>query len=139
MSSADLPADWPRRPLTEPDLVHGVLDMFVTGRDRRDGGIVVLALRRDLTLAQPVFLAGEIPRLERRAGLCDLLLACTRGEPDAAVAVAIVHEAGALTDADRELHQTLIELCAEHAIRLLSAHLVTAWDITTLPGLHRAA
>lgn len=138
MSFQDLPDDWPQRPLTDEDLVHDVLDLCVNNCDRDEGGIAVLALRSNLVLAQPVFVAGAIPAIERRTVLTNLLLACTLQELDATVVVAIAHADGALTDEDRAVHQLVLEICAEHAITLLSTHLVTSCDIRSLPARRRA-
>ncbi|MBA2696251.1 MAG: hypothetical protein ACR2FV_16285 [Ornithinimicrobium sp.] len=139
MSFEDLPADWPRHPLTDPDLVHDVLDLCVSNADRATGGLAVLILRDDLTLAQPVFVTGPLPRLDRREMVRTLLTSCTRDGRDTAFVIGIAHEPGALSDEDRGLHQVLIEVCAEHGLRLVSTHLVTGYGIHALPAVIRAA
>jgi hypothetical protein len=139
MSYRDLPADWPRRPLTDPDFVHDVLDLCVSDADRAEGGLAVLALRADLTLAQPAFVAGVLPRLERRTLVRNLVRACTQAEPDAAFVLGIAHQHPALTDDDRELHQVLLEVCREQGVVLVSTHLVTAAGIRALPVAARRA
>jgi hypothetical protein len=134
MSFEDLPADWPHRPLTDPDFVHDVLDLCVSDAARREGGLAFLALRPDLTLAQPTFVAGELPRLERHTLVRNLVQALSHVEPDARFVVGIAHRHSDLTDADREVHQVVLEVCAEQGADVLSTHLVTASGITALPG-----
>lgn len=139
MSFEDLPADWPRHPLTDPDLVNDVLDLCVSNADRATGGLAVLILREDLTLAQPVFVAGPLPRLDRREMLRTLLSACTGDGLGAALVAGITHTRGALSDDDRDLHQALIEVCAQQGLRLVNTHLVTTGGIEVLPPARRAA
>lgn len=139
MSFEDLPTDWPRHPLTDPDLVHDVLDLCVSHADRVSGGLAVLTLRDDLTLAQPVFVAGPLPRLDRREMIRTLLTACSRDGLDSAFVVGIAHEHSALSDGDRELHQVLIDVCGEQGLRLLSTHLVSSAGILLMPAAARAA
>lgn len=139
MSFEDLPPDWPHHPLTDADLGSDVLDLCVSNADRAAGGLAVLILRDDLTLAQPVFVAGPLPRLDRREMLRTLLSACSGDGLGAALVVGIAHERGALSDDDRDLHQALIEVAAEQGLRLLRTHLVTAYGIQILPPVVRAA
>lgn len=139
MSFEDLPPDWPRRPLTDPDFVHDVLDLCVSHADRAAGGLAVLTLRDDLTLAQPVFVAGPLPRLDLREMMRTLLTACSRGGLDSSFVIGIAHEHGALSDDDRFVHQVLIDVCGEQGLRLLSTHLVSSADIWLMPAVVRAA
>ncbi|MGB3827764.1 MAG: hypothetical protein WA962_03230 [Ornithinimicrobium sp.] len=133
MSFTDLPAHWPRLPLTPVPLVHDVLDLCVSTADRVGGGCALLVLRDDLTLAQPVFVAGPIPRLDRHEILKALLRECSRGGRDSTFIVAVVHEQAALTDDDRALHQALIEACDELGFTLLSTHLLAGGVAEVLP------
>ncbi len=139
MSFEDLPPDWPRHPLTEPDFVHDVLDLCVSNADRAAGGLAVLTLRDDLTLAQPVFVAGPLPQLDRREMVRTLLTACSRDGLDTAFVIGIAHEHSALSDDDRDLHQVFLEVCGEQGLTLLSTHLLTGHGIQALPPLRHVA
>lgn len=133
MTFEDLPADWPCRPLTPPELVHDVLDLCVRNEDRRAGGMALLVLRDDLRLAQPVFVSGPIPRLDRSEALKALLRGCSREGLDTSFVVGIVHEEPELSDDDRALHQDLLDVCAELGFTLVSTHLLTDRATELLP------
>lgn len=139
MSFEDLPPDWPSRPLSDPLLAGDVLDLCVSRADRLHGGLSVLVLRPDLTLAQPIFVAGSMPSEGRGAALSTLFLACSANAADAAFVVAIVHEQTALSDEDRALHQGVIEVCRKLGFTVVSTHLVTANAAEILPISRLAA
>lgn len=133
MTFDDLPPDWPRRPLTPPELVHDVLDLCVRNEDRKTGGMALLVLRDDLTLAQPVFVSGPLPRLDRGEALKALLRGCSREGLDTSFVMGIVHEQPGLSDEDRALHQDLLDVCRELGFTLVSTHLLTAHATALLP------
>lgn len=139
MTFLDLPKNWPSLPLTTPDLVHNVLDLCVNTTDRVTGGLCVLVLRDDLTLAQPVFVQGPMPRLDRIETLKSLFRGCSRDGLDDSFVVGIVHERPGLSDADRVLHQDMIDVCAELGFTLLSTHLLTDSTTLMLPPVRLAA
>ncbi len=139
MSFEDLPPDWPCHPLTDPDLVDDVLDLCVSNADRATGGLAVLTLRDDLTLAQPMFVKGPLPRLDRRVMLSTVLGTCSREGQHTAFVIGIAHEHSALSDDDRRLHQEVIEACGEQGLTLVSTHLVTGHGIQALPPLRQVA
>jgi len=139
MTFKDLPPNWPSQPLTSPDLVHDVLDLCVNNTDRVKGGVSVLVLRDDLTLAQPIFVKGPLPRLDRFETLKSLFRGCSRDGLDGAFVVGIVHEAPGLSDDDRALHQDMIDVCAELGFRLVSTHLLCDSATVVLPVARLAA
>jgi len=139
MSFRDLPADWPRRPLTDRRLARDVLDLCVSERARRDGGLCLLALRRDLSLAQPFFVDGPVPRLERRAVLAGLLAGCSLPPSGGGVVLGVAHARGAVSEEDRSVHRHFIEVCRGSGVRLLSAHLVSSAGVDDLPAVRHAA
>ena len=63
MDYTALPRDWAHRPLTDPDLTAGVLDLFIPERDRHDGTIVMLLCHDSGRLMQPVLVNDVPPRL----------------------------------------------------------------------------
>ncbi len=92
-----------------------------------------MVLRADLTLAQPIFVTGPIPRLDRHEILKTLVRQASRGGVDDTFITAIVHQHGRLTDDDRALHQTMIDACDELGFRLLSTHLLADGGAELLP------
>ena len=139
MTFEDLPPDWPSRPLSDALLACDVLDLCVSHADRLQTGLCVLVLRPDLTLAQPIFVAGPMPRAGRVSALSTLFSACSAHDVGAALVLGIVHEESALSDKDRALHQEAIEVCRRLGLNLVGTHLVTASDVETLPHSQRAA
>ncbi len=139
MTFKDLPPNWPSLPLTSPDLVHDVLDLCVNNTNRAKGGLSVLVLRDDFTLAQPVFVEGPLPRLDRFETLRSLFRACSREGLDGSFVVGIVHERPGISDDDRALHQDMIDVCAELGFRLVSTHLLSESATLVLPMARLAA
>lgn len=139
MSFEDLPADWPSHPLDDASLASDVLDLCVSSADRRTGGLAVLVLRPDLTLAQPIFVAGAMPTAGRAAALSNLFTGCAQPGATTSFLVGIVHQRSALSDADRSLHQQVIEVTRQLGHTLVSTHLVTASAIDLLPAARAAA
>jgi len=139
MSFRDLPADWPRRPLTDLRLARDVLDLCVSDHDRRQGGLCLLSLRENLCLAQPFFVRGPVPRLERRSVLAGLLSACMPRHPGGGVVLGVAHIEPAVTDDDHDLHHGVIEACRGTGLRLLSSHLVSTAGVEDLPLVREVA
>lgn len=139
MTFQDLPSDWPSRPLTSPEFVHDVLDLCVNNTDRIKGGLSVLVLRDDFTLAQPVFVQGPLPRLDRIETLKSLFRGCSRGGLDTSFVVGIVHQRPGLNDEDRAVHQDMMDVCGELGFKLVSTHLVSDSATMTLPRARLAA
>jgi len=139
MSFRDLPADWPRRPLSDPRLAADVLDLCVSDLARGQAGMCVLVLRHDLTLGQPFLIGGPVPQLERRSVLSTLMRGCTQSRPESAVVLGIVHPGAAVSDEDRDLHQDAVQACRDIGVLLLGAYLVTEQEVIRLPEPRRAA
>ncbi len=139
MSFEDLPPNWPSLPLSDPVLTRDVLDLCVSQADRRRGGLAVLVLRWNLALAQPLFVAGQMPRADRQPALSNLLRVCAQQDSDTAFVLGIAHQRPAVNEEDRALHQDLFEVCHARGFTLVSTHLVTANSITLLPVTHLAA
>ncbi|MCU1537931.1 MAG: hypothetical protein JWP82_2282 [Humibacillus sp.] len=71
MRFADLPADWAQRPITDPEVFEGVVDLIVAEQTRADGATYVLFCHEGGRLMQPLCVpdeplaGGEGPMLER--------------------------------------------------------------------------
>ena len=59
MSFEDLPADWAQRPITDPDVFEGVVDLIVGEQARRRGSTYVLLCHEGGRLMQPICLPDE--------------------------------------------------------------------------------
>jgi hypothetical protein len=145
MSFEDLPADWPRRPVTDPEITADLLDLVVGDRDRAVGALGILLCRRDRRLLQPVVVEApdlEASAAERRRGFDSLCAAfCHLGEPSAASAdpglgmlVALARPGPAVATAgDLRWRDTAVQSGLDHGVALLGVWLVTPEVIRPLP------
>lgn len=133
MSFDDLPRDWPTRSLADHVFAADVLDLCVSDADRTTGGLSVLLCRPDGSLSQPLFVA-EVPD---EAGLREAVSAVVLGSLSLpgvdGLVVAAVRARGAVTDADRRVHQHAIEVCRRALLRLHGTFVVTRSRVTHLP------
>lgn len=132
MTFHDLPQDWPTRRLDDPTVAPSIVDLCVSDADRDAGGLSVLFCRSDGTLSQPVFLervpARELPLAVRR-----VVHAASHLPGVGGVVVSVVRRWGAVTDADRQVHQRAIEECRAAGLALLGAYVVTRASVEPLP------
>lgn len=141
MSFEDLPSDWPRRPVTDPEITADLLDLFIGDRDRAVGAVGVLLCQREGRLLQPVVV--ETPELrmgaaERRRGFDALCEAFGHlGEPgasDLGLLVAIARPGPPLvTPTDLGWRDTAYRSCQESGLALLGVWLVTPEVIRPVP------
>lgn len=110
-----------------------MLDLCVSHADRRHGGLAVLVLREDLTLAQPIFVRGPVPILDRHETVKALLREASFGGRQRSFIAGIVHHHSQFTDDDRALHQGIIDACAELGLTLVSTHLLADDQPQLLP------
>lgn len=145
MTFEDLPKDWATRPLTDPDLVRDVLDLFVSRADRETGGLALLLCSREGRLRQPMFIEGldlAASPEQRDEAIGWVIQMCEEVEDGAsplAVVLATVHAEGHPSDDDRAWHQCAIDRCRTAGIELLSMHVVLAHEVVTLPPARKAA
>jgi hypothetical protein len=64
MRFVDLPKDWAQRPITDPDILEGVVDLIATEESRSDGATYVLLCHENRRLLQPICLPDEPRRME---------------------------------------------------------------------------
>jgi hypothetical protein len=143
MGFEDLPRDWPRRPVTDPDITADLLDLVIGDRDRSVGALGVLLCGRDDRLVQPIVVG--MPDLaataaERRHGMDTLCAACgALGEPDdeappLGMLVGLARPGSPLMTAhDRRWRDTVVDSCHDHGVVLLGVWLVTPGLIRPLP------
>ena len=127
MNFENLPAGWPTIPLTDPDHIADVLDIFVSPSDRRAGSLLILICDEQRRPVQPVVIndidAGHhwddhVP-LERIARQVAEL------KPDATVLCAVARTGHTrVTTTDRRWAHTLERAFAGH-LELLGIHLIT--------------
>ena len=60
----ELPRDWAQRPITDPDVFEGVVDLIVTEQTRSDGATYLLLCHPNGRLLQPICLPDEPRRVD---------------------------------------------------------------------------
>ena len=132
MTFNDLPKDWPLRSLAEPTLAADVVDLVVRDKDRSEGGLSLLLCRSDGSLAQHVFIetdgCPDLADLVVRMGDIVAHVPEVRG-----LVVAIAKPFGAVSDADRRVHQAAIDACRDQGLTLHGTYLATTRGVTHLP------
>ncbi|WP_141821196.1 hypothetical protein [Humibacillus xanthopallidus] len=137
MSFQDLPADWAQRPITDPDVFEGVIDLIVTDQARCEGSTYVLLCHEGGRLMQPICLPDEphtvdvvrvqdgLTRLFTEAageGVHDVVMAIARpGRPDP-------------TPRDHDLRVAFEEACSASGVRLLGVAIAAPTGVTAFPA-----
>ena len=130
-----LPADWARRPMTDPDLFEAVVDLAVFEAFRAIGGVVLLLCHADGRLMQPVpveTVNSASPPREVEVRLAAILAdIAARGVP---AVVMVVARPGPAAASDRDLHlrDAFVRACRASGITLLGAALAVPGEVVDL-------
>jgi len=140
MSFEDLPADWPQRPLTEPQLVADVLDLCVSEAARHDGCLAVLLCDEQARLLQPC-LVSDIDQISTEA---DRLKACTTfaiaaAHIGAGVLFALGRRRGLSVTADDEAWARVARQACAGTVAMLGFHVITHAGSRPIPIGEQAA
>lgn len=127
MNFENLPADWPTIPLTDPDHIADVLDIFVSRSDRMVGSLLILICDDQHRPVQPMVIndidagrpgADHVPLGQIAQHITDL-------KPDATVLCAIARTGHArATKTDRRWARALERAFAGH-LELIGVHVIT--------------
>lgn len=138
MRFEDLPDDWAQRPMTDPDLFEGVVDLVVTERSRAAGTVWLLLCHDDGRLLQPVciedFPSGEAGHRLRGTFTTLFRELAEHGVPALVVALGRTGRAE-LTGRDHELRQVLRDAAAAGALPLLGVAVAVPGEILTFPAV----
>lgn len=137
MSFQDLPADWAQRPITDPDVFEGVVDLIVADRARREGSTYVLLCHEGGRLMQPLCLPDE-PRTADvgrvQSGLTRLFTeAASEGVHDV---VLVIGRPGdpAPTPRDHDLRAAFESACRSAGVRLLGVAIAAPEAVAAFPS-----
>ena len=136
MDFEELPDGWAQRPITDPDILVGVIDLIVTEASRSVGALYLLLCHADGRLLQPVavddFPGGSpIERIrESFGGLFRELR--DQGVPAVVLAVARWGEA-ALDERDAEVRGALVEAAAVGGLDVLGYAVAVPGAILSFP------
>jgi hypothetical protein len=132
----ELPKDWPTRPVTDPEIFEGVIDLIVTDKSRAEGAVHVILCHPDGRLLQPIALddGGSRPSVEKiEDGLRTLLPALGR-QGLSAVVLAIARPGGMRPTArDRRLRAVFETVCCVAGLELLGVAIAAPGGIADFP------
>jgi hypothetical protein len=137
MSFEDLPADWAQRPITDPDVFEGVIDLIVTDQARSEGATYVLLCHEGGRLMQPIWLPDEPHTVDVgqvQGGLVRLLTeAAGAGVRDVVMAIARPGRPDA-TPRDRDLRAAFEGACLTTGVRLLGVAIAAPTGVVAFPA-----
>jgi len=135
MNFENLPADWPTIPLTDPDHIADVLDIFVGVRDRTVGSLLILICDDQRRPVQPMIMndigAGAprdayVPLARIADGIAEL-------KPDATVLCAVARPGRTqVTKTDRQWAQSVGRAFGGR-LPVIGVHLVTLDGTIPIP------
>ena len=130
-----LPDDWARRPMTDPDLFEGVVDLAVFEAFRAIGGVALLLCHADGRLVQPVTVESvnaATPPGEAEVRLT-LILADIVGTGVPAVVMVVARPgSAAASERDRDLREEFVRASRASGITLLGAALAVPGAVVDL-------
>lgn len=130
-----LPDDWARRPMTDPDLFEGVVDLAVFEAFRAIGGVALLLCHADGRLVQPVTVESvnaATPPGEAEVRLT-LILADIVGTGVPAVVMVVARPgSAAASERDRDLRDAFVRASRASGITLLGAALAVPGAVVDL-------
>lgn len=136
MDFEDLPGGWAQRPITDPDLFEGVVDLIVTEASRAAGALHLLLCHADGRLLQPItvedFPGGSPIRSIRTAYAGLFRELAGRGVPAVALAVARWGEAS-LDERDHEIRTALLAAADEGGLPVLGYAVAAPGAILAFP------
>lgn len=127
MNFQNLPDNWPTIPLTNPDHIADVLDMFVGRRDRMVGSLLILICDEERRPMQPVMIndidAGwpdddHVPLSRIAQQVADL-------RPEATVLCAIARQGRTRASRTDQRWAQSLEKAFSGRVELIGVHLVT--------------
>ena len=136
MRFEDLPRDWAQRPVTDPDVFEGVVDLIATDRSRAHGATWVLLCHPNGRLLQPVLLEHQRPGPgldEVRDALARVLGEARRHEVHDVALVAARPGPAEPTAHDYEVRAAFETVCRSAGVRLLAVAVAGNDDVRALP------
>ena len=136
MRFADLPKDWAHRPITDPAILEGVVDLIATDESRAAGSTYVLLCHANQRLLQPIRVPDEPSRREPAellAGVTALLGDAARHEIRDVVMVIARPGQATPTERDRDLRAAFEGACRNTGFALHAVAVAAPGEVFTLP------
>jgi len=132
----DLPSDWAQRPITDPEIFEGVVDLIATEQSRSDGATYVLLCHANGRLLQPICLPDEPRRVdvaEVLEGVTLLLSEVARHDVHDVVMVIARPGRAEPTPRDRDLRAAFEGACRQTGFALHAVAIAALGGVVTLP------
>lgn len=136
MNFKNLPTDWPTIPLTDPDHIADVLDIFVGMRDRMLGSLLILICDAQRRPVQPVILndidagapgGAHLPLARIAQHVAEL-------NPEATVLCAIARQGRTRVTRTDQRWARALERAFAGRLDLLGVHLITLDGTVPIPS-----
>lgn len=133
----ELPKDWAQRPITDPEVFEGVVDLIATDRSRSDGATYLLLCHENGRLMQPICLPDEPRRVDVGQVLDGVRLLLTEvsrhGVHDVVIVIA---RPGRLTPTprDRDLRAAFEGACRTSGFTLQGVAIAAPAGVAVLPA-----
>lgn len=141
MSFEDLPHDWQHLPLTDPDHITDVLDLFVSMEARFDGAILLLVCDEDRRPIQPIQIddVNSVEPEQMRELLPGLAATIADANPAATVLIAIARDGSLSIRRSDQLWSECLHDAFSGQLPVIGIHLVTPDGSRPLPRSEQAA
>ena len=133
----ELPKDWAQRPITDPDVFEGVVDLIATEQSRSEGATYLLLCHPNGRLLQPICLPDEPPRADAGQALEGVsLLLSEMARHDVHDVVVVIARPGRATPTprDRDLRAAFEEACGRAGFELRGVAVAAPEGVVTLPA-----
>ncbi|WP_330472941.1 hypothetical protein [Terrabacter sp. C0L_2] len=133
----ELPRDWAQRPITDPDVFEGVVDLIVTEQSRSDGAIYLLLCHPNRHLLQPICLPDEPRRMDVGEVLDGVRLLLTEvSRHDVRDVVMVIARPGRVTPTprDRDLRAAFEGACRGAGFTLHAVAIAAPDDVAVMPA-----
>src|SRR5262245_3421151 len=136
MRFADLPNDWAQRPITDPEILEGVVDLIATEESRFEGVTYVLLCHENQRLLQPICLPDEPRQMdpyEVLEGLTKLLAEAARHDVRDVVMVIARPGQAVPTPRDHDRRAAFEGACRSTGFALHAVAVAAPGEVFTLP------
>jgi hypothetical protein len=133
----ELPRDWAQRPITDPDVFEGVVDLIVTEQSRSEGAVYLLLCHPNRHLLQPICLPDEPRRMDVGEVLDGVRLLLTEvSRHDVRDVVMVIARPGRVTPTprDRDLRAAFEGACRGAGCTLHAVAIAALDDVAVLPA-----
>lgn len=133
----ELPRDWAQRPITDPDVFEGVVDLIATEQSRSEGATYLLLCHPNGRLLQPICLPDEPRRVDVAQVLEGVTLLLSEvARHDVHDVVMVIARPGGVTPTprDRDLRAAFEGACRTAGFTLQAVAIAAPEAVAVLPA-----